>query len=309
MKVRLNSGVTYQSRINIFPPVRKNIKKEKKLYQKDSIYGKIHDHFNNFDLLKLNYFGDDYENYGNITLKGISYPPKKIKIDFITKRADEEEFKNNKKIFNFEDDEIIDDSFLKFQNSSQIKYNKNNNLILSVKEDLPLLKSNKNKSMESIQINDLNKIHNSRILISPTIINMKKRDHIRLIKNKNNIYNDEIKKLSLNKNSKSHKKLNNKKLLLPILNNNISVTNRNIKLFLQTNKLEVKTDKNIKNHILKRNRFLKRYDNTAELNKKLNELKNDITKVNELISKAVYKNNEDIPQFNMRFNHLISKYS
>ena len=130
----------------------KNIKKEKKLYQKDSIYGKIHDHFNNFDLLKLNYFGDDYENYGNITLKGISYPPKKIKIDFITKRANEEEFKNNKKIFNFEDDEIIDDSFLKFQNSSQIKYNKNNNLILSVKEDLPLLKSNIEFSIKKIII-------------------------------------------------------------------------------------------------------------------------------------------------------------
>ena len=100
----------------------------------------------------------------------------------------------------------------------------------------------------------------------------------------------------------------NKEKLLPLIHNNISVTNRNVKLFLQTNKLEVKTNKNIKNHILKRNSFLKRYDNTADLNNKLNELKNDITKVNGLISKVVNKNDEDIPQFNMRFNHLFSKF-
>jgi hypothetical protein len=305
MKIRLNSGVTYQSRANIFPPVRKNQKKDKIFQQKDSMYDKIHEHFNKFDLLKLNFFGDDFENYGNITLKGISYPPKKIKIDYITKRANEEEIKNNNKIFNFEDDDIFEDTKLELFNTPKRKYN-NFNFIYFRKINLPSLKPSKNKSMENINTNKLNKLQNKRLEKKPNKINSnQKQNNIRL--NKNNSYNEGIKKLLKNKKAKSYNKLN-KERLLPLIHNNISVTSRNVKLFLQTNKLEVKTNKNIKNYILKRNSFLKRYDNTADLNNKLNELKNDITKVNGLISKVVNKNDEDIPQFNMRFNHLFSKF-
>ena len=303
MKIRLNSGVTYQSRANIFPPVRKNQKKDKIFQQKDSMYDKIHGHFNKFDLLKLNFFGDDLENYGNITLKGISYPAKKIKIDYITKKAnEEEEIKNSKKIFNFEDEDIFEDIKLELFNTPKRKYN-NLNLNYFQKINLPSLKPSKNKSMEDININKLNKLRNKRLEINPNkIYSKQKHNNIRL--KKNNLYNEDIKKLL--KNQKSN--ILNKEKLLPLIHNNISVTNRNVKLFLQTNKLEVKTNKNIKNHILKRNSFLKRYDNTADLNNKLNELKNDITKVNGLISKVVNKNDEDIPQFNMRFNHLFSKF-
>ena len=160
--------------------------------------------------------------------------------------------------------------------------------------------------MENINTNKLNKLQNKRLEKKPNKINSnQKQNNIRL--NKNNSYNEGIKKLLKNKKAKSYNKLN-KERLLPLIHNNISVTSRNVKLFLQTNKLEVKTNKNIKNYILKRNSFLKRYDNTADLNNKLNELKNDITKVNGLISKVVNKNDEDIPQFNMRFNHLFSKF-
>ena len=297
MKIRLNSGVTYQSRANIFPPIKKEPKKINKILEKSSMYDKIHQHFSKFDLLKLNFFGDDYENYGNVTLKGISYPPKKIKMDYITKRVhEEEETKNNKKIFNFEEeDDIINDTkfdFLSLPNKRKI--NKNLNYI-----KLPLLKATKNNSMENLQINKLDFINNKNIR------NKNKNSDINYVIN--NIYHS---RNINNKSLKNHKSKSyiNKEKNLPILHNNISVTNKNIKLFLQTNKLEVKTDKNIKNHILNRNSFLRRYDNTTGLNNKLIDLNNDIKKVNRLISKEIIKNDEDIPQFKMRFNHLFSKF-
>ena len=49
MKIRLNSGVTYQSRANIFPPVRKNLKRGKIIVEKNYMYDKIHEHFSKFD--------------------------------------------------------------------------------------------------------------------------------------------------------------------------------------------------------------------------------------------------------------------
>ena len=303
MKIRLNSGVTYQSRANIFPPVKKDPKKINNILAKNSVYDKIHQHFSKFDLLKLNFFGDDFENYGNVTLKGISYPPKKIKMDYITKRAHEdEEIKNNKNIFHFEEeDDIINDT--KFDFLSQPNKRNINKKINYIK--LPLLKTTKNNSMENLQINKLDFINNKNAKINFNIKNKNKNNDINNVLNNishsRNINNKALK----NRKSKSYI---NKENSLPILHNNISVINKNIKLFLQTNKLEVKTDKNIKNHILNRNSFLRRYDNATDINNKLNDLNHDIKKVNGLISKIIVKNDEDIPQFKMRFNHLFSKF-
>ena len=310
MKSRLDSGVTYQSRANIFPPVRKNPKKVNLFFDKNSMYNKIHEHFSKFDLLKLNIFGDDIENYGNITLKGISYPPKKIKMNYITKSIpkEEEKNKNNKKIFNFEDDDIVNDSKFELFNSSNRKIEMNKNDFSKL--HLPLLKMRKNLSTGMLSNNKFDFINNKRIKKNQNI-NINKNIDIKFNQKRNNISFNEnnIRKNEHNnmiKNNKS-KKLKKEKLL-PLFNNNISVTNKNIKIFIQTNKLEVKTDNNKKNHILNRNSFLKRYDNTAELNNRLNELKNDISKVNMHISKIINKNDEDIPQFKMRFNYLFSKF-
>ena len=273
MKIRLNSGVTYQSRANIFPPVKKDPKKINNILAKNSVYDKIHQHFSKFDLLKLNFFGDDFENYGNVTLKGISYPPKKIKMDYITKRAHEdEEIKNNKNIFHFEEeDDIINDT--KFDFLSQPNKRNINKKINYIK--LPLLKTTKNNSMENLQINKLDFINNKNAKINFNIKNKNKNNDINNVLNNishsRNINNKALK----NRKSKSYI---NKENSLPILHNNISVINKNIKLFLQTNKLEVKTDKNIKNHILNRNSFLRRYDNATDINNKLNDLNHDIKK-------------------------------
>ena len=292
MKIRLNSGVTYQNRANIFPPVKKHKKNKQIIFDENFIYNKIHEHFSNFDLLKLNAFGDDYENYGNITLKGISYAPKKIKIDYIKKRFHEEVDKRNKKIFNFEDEDIIDVN--NYSSNRKIdKYYLN-------KLNLPLLKSSKNRSMENIRVDNLN--FNNKIN-QKILFNMKnnRTKNIRFMNNEK-----EEKKID-NNDLKNYIKIKNEQNIL-FIRNNISVTNKNIKMFLQTNKLEVKTNINKINHILKKNSFLRRYDQSAELNNKLNKLNKGIKKINILVSKAVEKNNEDIPQFEMRFNHLFSKF-
>lgn len=288
MKIRLNNGVTYQNRANIFPPVKKNNKHKKKFFDENYIYNKIHEHFSSFDLIKLKEFGDDYENYGNITLKGISYATKKIKMDYIKKRA-QKEVKN---IFNFEDDDNIDSNL----NKSKKKIDKD----FLNKLNLPLLKMNKNRSMENIRANDLK--YNNNLNQKNLLFNLENNqsNSIRLKdydKSENRIKNnvENFSKIKIDKNG-------------PILNKNISITNRNVKLFLQTNKLEVKTNINKKNHILKRNSFLRRYEQSAELNNKLSNLNNDIKKINILISKAVDKNDEYIPQFQLRFNHLLSQF-
>ena len=153
--------------------------------------------------------------------------------------------------------------------------------------------------MENLQINKLDYINNQKLF----------NRNIRQKYNNISKYNNEINNKLINKyNFKNYNNLNKEKMFIPFLNNNISVTNKNIKLFLQTNKLEVKTDKNIKNHILRRNGFLRRYDKSAEINNRLNELKNNIKKVNFQISKVIDINNEDIPQLERRFNFLFSKF-
>ena len=298
MKIRINSGVTYQSRANIFPPVRKNLKKGKIIGEKNAMYDKIHEHFSKFDLIKLDAFGDDIDNYGNLTIKGISYPPKKIKMDFIKKRIINEEKNNNdQNIFSFEEEDNILSSNRKV--NQKINYPPLNLPSLG-------LKKNKSQSMENLNIHKF-KIINKKININNKInININNNNKSFERYNDNNKNYDENKLLKNHK-SKSCIKIENENKL-PLLHNNINVTNKNVKLFLQTNKLEVKTDNNRKNHILKRNYFLRRYDNTTDLNNKLNKLRNDIKKVNGLISKVVDKNDEDIPQFNLRFHHLLSQF-
>ena len=80
-----------------------------------------------------------------------------------------------------------------------------------------------------------------------------------------------------------------------------------MKAFIQTNKSEMKTEINKRNHILKRNAFLRRYDKKEGINRRLKELNDGLIKLNNNIAKIIRKSDEDIPQFNLRFNHLLKK--
>lgn len=327
MNLRINSGLTYNSNVKFFSPVKKYQNNAKFLIKENSMNDVLHKHFSKYDLIQLDLFGEDIDNYGNIILNGISYHPTKIKLNYIKNRIIQEEKSEN----NFNKDDIInyeydDDSKFEFINSSNRKLGKKNDN--KPKINLPLLnkRKNQNKSMENIHnkklynINYNNFQQNKNINLNLTnkkklkinSINSSKNDinedldykNNSLNKNEfNNIEKDTIKKTIKNKNNKNNI-LFNKKNKFPILNNKINITNKNIKLFLQSNKLEVQTDNNRLNHILNRNLFLKRYDNAIEINKRLNKLNNKLKKVNDNICKVIDKNDEDIPQFNLRFNHL-----
>ena len=79
--MKIKNGISNLNRPHIFPSVKNRPKKTTLIFRQNSMYNKINEHFSQYDLLKLNIFGEDIENYRNLTLKGISYPPKKIKIN------------------------------------------------------------------------------------------------------------------------------------------------------------------------------------------------------------------------------------
>ena len=355
MSLRLNGGVTYKSRANIFSPVKKNHKMGKFIFDdKEYLYDKIHEHFSKLDSIKLDEFGDDEETYGNIIIKGVIYGPRKIKLNYLENRARQEEEEkvkgkiNLNNIFNFDDD----DNKFEFINSSFKKQTKRTNNIIpqSSKIHLPLLR-NKNKSTGNIHSKKFNNVNISKIIKNKKInidkkINENKNENINNNYNNKNInsYNDKNIKInpnnfackdinkdiiynnsnsetninSLNSNEETDRvKENNSKIIknksyinlkkelkLPILHNKINVTSKNMKLFLLANKFSVKTDDNKISQLLKRNKFIKRYDDSTGLNNKLNELNNNIIKINEGITRVINKNNEDILQFNLRFDNL-----
>lgn len=356
MSLRLNSGVTYRSRANIFSPVKKNHKMNKFIFDnKEYLYDKIHEHFSKLDSIKLDELGDDEETYGSIIIKGVNYGPRKIKLDYLENRARKEEEEkvkgkiNLSNVFNFDDD----DNKFEFVNSPSFRKSTKKTNIISPKSSkihLPLLKNKSTGNIHSKKFNNVNfsKIYkNKKIFINNnTKINTKINTNINNNYNNKNInsYNDKNTKInpinfsvkevnkdliynnsnsetninSLNSNEETERvKENNSKIIknkshinlkkdlqLPILHNKINITNKNVKQFLLANIFSVKTDDNKISQLLKRNKFIKRYDDTTGLNIKLNELNNNIIKINENITRVIDKNNEDILQFNLRFNHL-----
>ena len=278
-----------------------------------SLSQKVNDYFSRFYFVKLEELGEDRENYGDMVLNGETYHPLKINLNYIMKRAKEKELAKmrHKRNNYFEKINIIDDySEFNFNNGK-------NNLIKKLKySDLNLkyIKSkNKNKSMENLPILNMDK---NKDTISTEKLNEK--DFL-----DNSLSSEEINKGKtstiinninrINKKSQKHKKRHKNKIKvetdnsLPKLNNKIMITNKNYKLFIQTNKSEFKTDINRKNHILRRNAFLKRYDKKEGINKRLKLLNNELVKLNNNIIKVRNKSNEDIPQFNLRFNNIMKK--
>ena len=270
---------------------------------------KVNDYFSKFYFVKLDELGDDHESYGNMVLNGSSHAPLQINIDYIMKRAKKKEFdKIRKKPLKIEKI-IIDDNYSEFD----LK-NKNKKLIKKFKYsefNLPLIKSkNKNKSMENLHCYDfeeqnieniLNKNNKSNIFSEE----MKRSDTFITIKNinfKSKIMNKKIRE-NKNKRYRNKEDLNS----LPKLKNKIFISNRNFKSFIQTDMSEIKTEVNKRNHILKRNAFLRRYDKKESINKRLTSLNDSLLKINKNITKIIRKSDEDIPQFELRFNNLKNK--
>lgn len=270
---------------------------------------KVNDYFSKFYFVKLDELGDDHESYGNMVLNGSSHAPLQINIDYIMKRAKKKEFDKIREKSPKIEKIIIDDNYSEFD----LK-NKNKKLIKNFKYsefNLPLIKSkNKNKSMENLHCYDfeeqnieniLNKNNKSNIFSEE----MKRSDTFITIKNinfKSKIMNKKIRE-NKNKRYRNKEDLNS----LPKLKNKIFISNRNFKSFIQTDMSEIKTEVNKRNHILKRNAFLRRYDKKESLNKRLTSLNDSLLKINKNITKIIRKSDEDIPQFELRFNNLKNK--
>ena len=270
---------------------------------------KVNDYFSKFYFVKLDELGDDHESYGNMVLNGSSHAPLQINIDYIMKRAKKKEFDKIREKSPKIEKIIIDDNYSEFD----LK-NKNKKLIKKFKYsefNLPLIKSkNKNKSMENLHCYDfeeqnieniLNKNNKSNIFSEE----MKRSDTFITIKNinfKSKIMNKKIRE-NKNKRYRNKEDLNS----LPKLKNKIFISNRNFKSFIQTDMSEIKTEVNKRNHILKRNAFLRRYDKKESLNKRLTSLNDSLLKINKNITKIIRKSDEDIPQFDLRFNNLKNK--
>ena len=270
---------------------------------------KVIDYFSKFYFVKLDELGDDHESYGNMVLNGSSHAPLQINIDYIMKRAKKKEFDKIREKSPKIEKIIIDDNYSEFD----LK-NKNKKLIKNFKYsefNLPLIKSkNKNKSMENLHCYDfeeqnieniLNKNNKSNIFSEE----MKRSDTFITIKNinfKSKIMNKKIRE-NKNKRYRNKEDLNS----LPKLKNKIFISNRNFKSFIQTDMSEIKTEVNKRNHILKRNAFLRRYDKKESINKRLTSLNDSLLKINKNITKIIRKSDEDIPQFELRFNNLKNK--
>lgn len=270
---------------------------------------KVNDYFSKFYFVKLDELGDDHESYGNMVLNGSSHAPLQINIDYIMKRAKKKEFDKIREKSPKIEKIIIDDNYSEFD----LK-NKNKKLIKNFKYsefNLPLIKSkNKNKSMENLHCYDfeeqnieniLNKNNKSNIFSEE----MKRSDTFITIKNinfKSKIMNKKIRE-NKNKRYRNKEDLNS----LPKLKNKIFISNRNFKSFIQTDMSEIKTEVNKRNHILKRNAFLRRYDKKESINKRLTSLNDSLLKINKNITKIIGKSDEDIPQFELRFNNLKNK--
>ena len=282
--------------------------------EKFSMSQKVNDYFSKFYFIKLDELGEDHENYGNMNLNGNSHAPLKINVDYIMKRAKKkalEEIRNKKKSSRNEII-MIDDNYSEFdlKNKKLIKIFQYSEL------NLPLIKNkNINKSMENLlsynyedqNINSLinknaqsnNSNNFSGKKQNNTLINIKN------IKPKKKIFHMKAEKIKEYRNTRTRNtgELNS----LPKLKNKIFITNRNLKSFIQTNKSEIQTEENKRNHILKRNAFLKRYDKKESITKRLTSLNNELIKINKNVSKIRKKSDEDIPQFILRFNNLMNK--
>ena len=206
MKIRLNNGITYQTRANIFSPVKKTPKKINFLegtQKSNSIYQQIHDHFIKYDLLQLNEFGEDIENYGNLNIKGINYPPKRINMDFILKKMKEEDkAQNNLNLRHNQSTENIKNHSLSTSNRKNKIIKKRHFYSPGPDDNLPYLepKRNQNKNTQILNINKFKKISK----------NIKKNEKLER-RNSNNIYTTKInnnKSYDDNQSTQSYKKQN-----------------------------------------------------------------------------------------------------
>ena len=270
---------------NIIKNLLRNYHREKN-FHKLSIYEKIHKYFSQIELDRLKFTNDDKDSYGDMVIKGLSFKPKKVNMDFIEKRREEIA------LFHFDDEK--QKKYIRHNISYTTKNVLGNNNESSPNINFPTISSvNKsinaqNERCKSVKGNNLMKIM------------YKDKDRF----SEYNYINNKVNQITRCKKSGSVVKM----AKLPLLHNNINVIYKNVKQFLETNKLEVQNYKNKRFHQIKKENFLKRYDSTAEITNRLNFLNNSLKSMSYNLEKDMDMNDESKPQFELRFKALIDKF-
>ena len=236
------------------------------------MFDKVSKHFKLYDYAKLQLIGDAMSNYGSFVFQGYTYKPKSIKVEYLGEKNIKDDLKikdksPKKNYFNSKSKNI---SFI-----NPLLEKKSKDVVLTEKSffdlKLPVIpQSNKNTIEEE---NKKNKFYIKKEKTEP---NLQYINHSRT----RNVYNAGLfdykdKKFS----SQNYSKINLGK------NNYSKVSNSNPK----NNKfIENKTIKEIKNL----------------LNKKIGILENKVNNSSKFISNGSKINEEEKPQFQLRFNNL-----
>ena len=236
------------------------------------MFDKVNKHFKLYDYAKLQLIGDAMSNYGSFVYQGNTYKPKSIKVEYLGEKYIKDGLKikdksPKKNYFNSKSKNI---SFI-----NPLLEKKSKGAVLTEKSffdlKLPEIPQNKKNTIE-----EENKKNNLNIKKEKTEPNLRYINRSRM----RNVYNEDLFDYKNKKyNSPNYSKINMGK------NNysRISYSNQKNNKFIES-----KTIKEMKNL----------------LNKKIDILENKVNKSSKFISNGSKINEEEKPQFQLRFNSL-----
>ena len=287
MKSLKNNFIVKNTKTNIISNKNENMKNSIKLKipKYESMYDKVNNHFKSIDFNKLILLGEDNNNYGNFIFQGYVYKPKKIKVEYlgsidinndlpIKSKLIKDNFsiyKSKKKNISFINP--INYSKEKINNYAYDISNKNNFTTLDI--NLPVIQKIKHSQFEE------NKNHNRS-----GVFDCNKKDSEKKIHNiKRSInYLNGSKSYSKIKDISKEDKFGN--------NNKIKYSKKNDNFKFHTN-ISTKLLKKINIHNLK-----------AQLKNRIDLLENKVNNSSKFILNGSKINEEEKPQFKLRFNNL-----
>ena len=246
-----------------------------------SMFDKVNNHFKLYDYAKLQLIGDDMNNYGSFVYQGNTYKPKNVKVEYLGEKY----IKDGLKI---KDKSPKNDYFNK--KSKNISFinplidKKSKGAVLTQKSffDLKLPEIPQNNKNALGEKNKKNNFYIKKEKTEPNLkyIN-KKKNHLNSSHSRmRNVYNGDLLDYKDNKfNSQNYSKISMGK------NNYSKISNSNSK-----------NKKFVESRAIKEMKIL--------LKKKIDILENKVNNSSKFISNGSKINEEEKPQFKIRFNNL-----
>ena len=255
-----------------------------KMIKKDSMYDKINNHFKSYDFAKLQLLGEDNSNYGDFIFEGYVYKPKNIKVEYLGNKDINSDLLIKNKLFKKSNYSIYKTKNKNISFINPISYNKEKNYKSVLKD--------KYFTSLDIELPMIPKIHKSNYEENKD----KDKNNSNCDINKNeveNIIKDNIRNNDFLKISKSYSKIKgiNKNDNFRINNKNMDLKNVNMKSYL-----------NIPTKLILKN--INIYNLKAKLKNRIELLENKVNNSSKFILNGSKINEEEKPQFKLRFNNL-----